>query len=211
MNCRFSRIEQGQQRALEIGHAVEADGKHDQRGAAPQHFQHQQHEAEDGQRGGALVPGQQRVAQIGLFATLQAAAGLVQAQAQERAHQQEAGRQRQHVGRRVLEHRHQQPAHGHEAGAIEQSDARAARKIAPAGGQPAQRVASKPRRRSGRLECARLLDLRRRQRRRRRSCRRFRSGAGCMVGQVSVARAWPAIGAVPLLSAGTAHPAAVHR
>ena len=133
-------VQQRQQRALEVGHAVEADGKDHQRGAAPQHLQHQQHEAEDRQRAGARVPGQQRIAEVGLLAPFEPLAGAVQAQAQERAHQQEAGRQRQHVGRRGFVHLHQRPAHDHEAGAVEQADAGAAQEVAPAQRQPAQRV-----------------------------------------------------------------------
>ena len=67
-------------------------------------------------------------------------ADVVQAQAQERPHQQEAGRQRQHVGRRVLEDLQQHPAHDREAAAVEEADAGAAEEVAPALGQPAQRV-----------------------------------------------------------------------
>jgi hypothetical protein len=89
----------------------------------------------------AGLEGQQGVAQIGLLAALQPLADLVQTQAEKGAHQQEAGRERQRVGRRMTEDHQQGPAHGHEAQTIEQRDARRAAQIAPAGRQPAQRIA----------------------------------------------------------------------
>jgi hypothetical protein len=83
----------------------------------------------------------------GFSPRLQPLADAVQAQAQERPHQQEARRQRHHVGRRLLVDLQQRPAHHHEAAAVEQADARGARRKSR---QPAASQRSGSRKDSGR-------------------------------------------------------------
>ena len=53
--------------------------------------------------------------------------------------QQEARGQGQRVGRCMVKHREQQPAHGHEGGAVEEADGRAFVEVAPTHQQPAKR------------------------------------------------------------------------
>jgi len=53
MDARFRGADQGQRRALEVGHAVEAEHEHEERCARPQRFQDQQ----DQQKGSCAPAG----------------------------------------------------------------------------------------------------------------------------------------------------------
>lgn len=106
-----------------------------QRGPGPYHHDHSQHQSQDADIAPTPTHGK-RTTQQARMNIFKSAADIVQAQCQQRPHQQEAACQRRQIFGRIIQYQLQNHAHGGETNTIEDAGTARSPAVLPAQCQP---------------------------------------------------------------------------